>query len=117
MSLIFVGGSQRSGTTVLQQLLCADQDASPRLAEASYLRMLVSTYQQARLDFDHDTSSYFRDLEQFRNFHASVVNIFLNRTLNAHYPARHLVLKEPHLTPLFPALFDLVPNAQFVLIF
>lgn len=117
MSLLFVGGSQRSGTTILQRFLCADSDAAPRLAEASYLRMLVSTYQQAVQDFAHDTSSYFADREQFRNFHASLVNIFLNRTLNAHYPAKHLVLKEPHLTPLFPALYELVPNARFVLIF
>lgn len=115
MRYLFVGGSQRSGTTILQKFLCMDPQTTPKLAEASYLRMLVQAYQQGLDDFDHDTSSYFATPADFQNFNAGLVYSFLNRSL-AQFPTAHsIVLKEPHLTPLFPHLFQLVPEARFMI--
>lgn len=116
MPYLFVGGSQRSGTTLLQQVLCLSPASTPRHAEASYLRMLVQAYHQACVDFDHDSSSYFDDLADLTHFHAGLVYSFLSRSLARHSDASTLILKEPHLTPLFPSLYALVPEARFVLI-
>lgn len=115
MRFIFTGGSQRSGTTLLQKFLCLDSATTPKLAEASYLRTLLQAYSQGKDDFEHDTQSYFSHIEDFRSFNAGIVYSFLNRTL-AQFPDAHtLVLKEPHLTQLFPVVFELVPEAQFIL--
>lgn len=115
MRYIFAGGSQRSGTTLLQKFLCLDSATTPKLAEASYLRMLLQAYAQGKQDFDHDTQSYFAKLEDFRHFNAGIVYSFLNRTI-AQYPgASSLVLKEPHLTQLFPLIFELVHEALFLI--
>lgn len=116
MSWIFVGGSQRSGTTLLQRFLCRDRHAHPRLAEASYLRALVQAYRLGKDDFTHDTRSYFSDPEDLRHFHAGVIAMFLHRTRARLDGAQHLVLKEPHLTLFFPDLFELVPEARFVVV-
>ena len=116
MRFLFVGGSQRSGTTLLQKLLCLSPAATPKLAEASYLRMLMQAYVQAKVDFEHDTSSYFDDVEDLRQFHTGFVHAFLNRTLARCDGASTLILKEPHLTQLFPQLFELVPESRYVLI-
>lgn len=116
MRYLFVGGSQRSGTTILQKFLCMDSRTTPKLAEASYFRSLLQAYQLGRNDFEHDTASYFDDREQFRQFHAGLLYQFLNRNL-AHYPqASCLVLKEPHMTPLFPDVYELIPDAKFIAI-
>lgn len=116
MSFLFVGGSQRSGTTVLQRLLCRDPQAQPRPAEASYLRALLQAYRFGKDDFEHDTRSYFTDPEDFRHFHAGLVYMFLHRTRARFDGAVHLVLKEPHLTLFFPDLYELVPESRFIVV-
>jgi hypothetical protein len=114
LSFLFVGGGQRSGTTVLYRLLCADARTNSLLPEASYLRTLVQSYALALQDFEHDTRGFFRDRDDLRSFHSGLVYLFLHRTLAQHPDADVLVLKEPHLTQLFPALHALVPEARFV---
>lgn len=115
MRFIFTGGSQRSGTTLLQKFLCADSATTPKLAEASYLRMILEAYSHGKNDFDHDTKSYFTNLDDYKHFNAGIIYSFLNRTLAQFPQASSLVLKEPHLTQLFPQLFELVPEAKFVI--
>jgi hypothetical protein len=114
MSFLFVGGAQRSGTTVLQKFLCLDARTSPKIAEASYLRTLLQAYRQAKDDFQHDTRDYFADHDDLRRFHAGLIYLFLNRTLARMQGSDMLVLKEPHMTMLFADLFELVPEARFV---
>jgi hypothetical protein len=116
MKTIFVGGSQRSGTTLLNKFLCLDANTNPKIAEASYLRDLLVAYQNAQSDFDHDSASYFDDVNDLQQFHATVVNLFLHRTLKRFSGASTLVLKELHLTQFFPELFELVPHVRFVMI-
>lgn len=115
MSYFFVGGSQRSGTTILQKFICMDSSTNPKFAEASYLRFLMQAYQKGLNDFEHDTREYFSDKQEFSDFHGNVVDQFLVRT-KAHFPgAEHLVLKDPHLTNFFPELFKLLSDAKFIL--
>jgi len=114
VNFLFVGGAQRSGTTVLQKFLCLDSRASPKLAEASYLRTLLQAYRQAKDDFQHDTRDYFSDLDDLRRFNAGLIYLFLNRTLARMSGRDVLVLKEPHMTALFGELFELIPDARFV---
>jgi protein-tyrosine sulfotransferase len=116
MQLVLVGGSQRSGTTMLQLLLCANARTNTPLTEAVYLRNLVEVYRRAKSDF-YTTSYYFDDVDEFRQFHARLVDLFLERTA-ARFPGIDtLVLKDPDLTRLFPDLFELVPTSKFVIIF
>lgn len=116
MKTLFVGGSQRSGTTLLNKFICLNTETNPKLAEASHLRELITAYRNALADFDHDTCDYFETREDLRNFHSHIINLFLNHTRNRYGNIEQLVLKEPHLTQFFPELFDLVPHAKFVLI-
>lgn len=116
MSLVFVGGSQRSGTTLLNEFLCRDEKAAPKFREASYFRELVTAFHNGLADFDHDTVSYFGAEHDFVQFHKSVTERFIQQILLPYPEALHLILKEPHLTPLFPDLFRLLPKARYLLI-
>jgi hypothetical protein len=115
MGWIFVGGSQRSGTSVMQQLLCQSSLTNPYIFEASYLRQLVTVYRDARNSFRGNDSSYFRDETDLREFNSLLVRAFLEHTRRHLNDCTHLVLKEPHLTQVWPDLYELVPESVFLL--
>ncbi len=114
MAIILIGGSQRSGTSMMQRLLCQHPDANAYLYEATFLRMQVSCYASALSGFATSHQAYFGTIQGLRDFQAGVVTAFLEQTALRHQ-CRHLVLKEPHLTMLWPHLFDLVPDVWFLL--
>jgi hypothetical protein len=113
--MIIVGGSQRSGTSATQQLLCQLPEANPYLYEASFLRMQVACYADAKASFSNNHASYFGDMLQLRNFQAGVVSAFLDHTTRIHGNCEHLILKEPHLTMYWPDLYELVPDVWFLM--
>lgn len=115
MSLILVGGSQRSGTSATQQLLCQLPGANPYLYEASFLRMQVACYADAKASFGNNHASYFGQMQQLQKFQAGVVSAFLSQTASLHGGCEHLILKEPHLTMYWPHLYELVPDAWFLM--
>ncbi|MEO2019413.1 MAG: sulfotransferase [Fuerstiella sp.] len=116
MTYIFVDGSQRTGTSIAQQILCQQPDANPYVFECSFLRQLVCCYSEARDHFDQNHVSYFGDLQNLRNFNFGVVHAFLEQAQARLGNHLHLILKEPHLTLVWPCLFELVPEALFLMI-
>jgi hypothetical protein len=116
MTYFFVGGSQRAGTTVLQSVLCADAETNPLIHEATYFRGMVQACQQGKATLDRQAAHYFADWNEHCRFNASWVGAFLKMTLERYAPAKHLVLKEPHLTILFPEISELVLDSRFLVI-
>ncbi|MEQ9412032.1 MAG: sulfotransferase [Fuerstiella sp.] len=115
MQYVFIGGSQRTGTSITQQMLCQLPEANPYLYEASYLRQLVSCYTEARNNFNQNHASYFGDVQHLRNFSSGVVHAFLQQVTARLGDPQVLILKEPHLTIYWPYLFELVPEAWFLM--
>lgn len=116
MSYIFVGGSQRSGTTLLAQSLCSGEETNPYFGESGSLRILMQLHRHMTVRFDEETVFSFGTRERKEAYVATCVNSFLQETLAAQSPATSLVLKEPHLTMFFPSLWLLVPSAKFVIV-
>lgn len=116
MTYFFVGGSQRSGTTLLTTILCAGEETNPYLGESSALRSLMQTYNYMLQRFDDETAFHFGSRQALDSYYASIVSSFLSHTLARHFPAHSTVLKEPHLTMHFPHLHRLIPDSRFVLI-
>ena len=113
---LFIGGSQRTGTTMLQALLCQHEKTNEMLGEASYLRGLVQAYQNGCLLFTKETKDYFENIDAFQHFHSKIISQFLDLQMEQRNETECLVLKEPHLTNIFPFLFQLIPEAKFLLI-
>ncbi|MCB0323283.1 MAG: sulfotransferase [Bdellovibrionales bacterium] len=112
MSYIFIGGAQRTGTTLLQQILCNSPTTNPMLQEATYLRMLVQAYPRAARE--RHIIDYFPTEPEFLAFHGQIIRMFLERARSRYANVPLLVLKDPQLTPLFPTLHRLLPEARFV---
>jgi len=116
MAYIFVGGSQRSGTSLLAASLCAGEETNMYMGESAGFRSLMQTYAQMVQRFDDETVFHFGSRQALDDYYAAMVRMYLSHTLTAHKPASSLVLKEPHLTLQFPHLHRLLPEARFVMI-
>lgn len=112
MSIFFVGGVNRSGTTLLQSILCSDKSTNPLIHEASYLRNIVEAYVSGMQKFNEHNKYYFSSIADMRDFTAAWARQFLDKIHHRYPEAEHLVLKHPPLTPRFPALFDLLASVD-----
>lgn len=110
MSVFFIGGVNRSGTTLLQSILCSDTSTNPLIHEASYLRSIVEAYVFGQQKFEEHNKYYFSSVQDMKDFTASWAKSFLDKTRSRYPEAEHLVLKHPPLTPRFPAIFDLLTS-------
>lgn len=116
MSYIFVGGAQRSGTSLLAASLCAGEETNPYLGESSSLQRLLQTYTHMAGRFDDEMVFHFGTKAVMNEYFSTMLRSFLSHTLATHAPATSLVLKEPHMTTLFPAIHAMLPEAKFVII-
>lgn len=114
MTYFFVGGSQRAGTTLLATSLCSGVETNPYLGESSGLRSMLQTYSYMVQRYDDESAFHFGSRGAMDDYYASIVRLFLSHVLARHSPATSLVLKEPHMTMLFPHIHKLVPQSRFI---
>lgn len=112
-SLIFVGGAPRTGTTLLQALICTSPRANKYIAECSYLTAFMEPYRRALSTWEMHTHDYFNSVEEMCGFHADVMRDILSRFHWSLGRPDVLVLKDPCLTASFYALAYLLPEAKF----
>lgn len=113
--LLLVTGGQRSGTTLLQSLLCQAPGAQPMLREAKYLRHLVAAYAHARRRFEAETRDYFADVAELTAVHRAALEPVLAHLERRFAPAEALVLKSPELACFARELQAVLPQAVMLL--
>lgn len=115
MSTFFIGGSQGAGTAVVQDLLCRESGCRT-LPDTGYFRMLMETYQAGKLDFERATRRCFGSTIGYRRFNADIARRFLDTCAARNAQPRHLLLTDSRLTVYFPEIFELLPDAHFILV-
>ncbi|MFC4347224.1 sulfotransferase family protein [Kordiimonas lipolytica] len=115
MAYIFVGGSQRSGTSLLATSLCSGEETNMYIGECRSLRQLLLAVQFMEQNFDGENELSFGSKAAMKEYHSTIIRSYLSHTLATNAPATSLVLKQPHLTLLFPTLWNLVPESKFVI--
>ncbi len=116
MTCFFIGGAPRSGGTLLTSILCSDRTTNPMLREAHYLREMVQAYRQGKQFFNTlEGGHFFSDSEDLRQFSATWVQAFLDKLGARYASASHLVLKSFLMSVMFPAVFELLPEARFLI--
>lgn len=114
--LVFVGGAPRSGTTIAHALLCTAPGASPYTPEISFFSFMVQAYWAGTANWDIHTHGLFPDRETFRRVLADGARSALAGIWRHLGEPQILCLKDPMLTPHFPVLSELLPEAKFVTI-
>ncbi|NIR62088.1 MAG: sulfotransferase [Gammaproteobacteria bacterium] len=116
MTCYFVGGVNRSGTTLVQGLLCSDPTTNPLIHEASYLRSVAEAYAFGKQQFHDHNEHYFDSVEELRRFTAAWAEAFVDRVRQRYPGTEHVVLKHPPLTPRFPDLHELLDDVRLVVV-
>ncbi|NES07354.1 MAG: sulfotransferase [Okeania sp. SIO2F4] len=116
MTYFFIGGCPRSGTTLLQNIICSDTKVNPLIGEVGYLYHLVNAYSTGKIDFQSQSKYYFSDIAELRNFSAELINKFLEHIRKRYSDATHIILKYPLIAELFPDIYELVEDVKFILI-
>lgn len=115
MNITFVGGFARTGTTMLQSILCSTPASNPMIGEVIHMRALLENYWRGKGMFDEHSCYYFDDLADLQRFCRHQIDEFLTRTAERFGNPEHLILKHPQLTPLFPLFHELHPDVRFVI--
>ena len=114
MSTIFVGGAQRSGTNLMQTILCQDATTNHMMHEARYLTAIMSAYAWAKDNFANNTRDYFATPHSVDVFHRQLLEQLMENVRALHGETEHLVLKHPELSPYFSLLCDLLVDPLFI---
>ncbi len=114
MNYVFIGGCMRTGTTLLQSILCGDGATNPLIPEAQWLARLLFLYKWSMQNFSTLQQHYFRDKDDCRDFHRRICLDFLDKTAERHGIPKTLVLKAPDLATSFKQLNDFVPDSKFL---
>ncbi|MBL4907472.1 MAG: sulfotransferase [Sneathiella sp.] len=114
-NIIFVGGAMRTGTSLLQHTLCSTPSTNDMMFECHHLTSHVKTYAQWRNKSDRALADFFDGLEELKGFTKIQLDSLLTSIHRQQHSPRDLILKHPELTPLFPAVAELLPNAKFVI--
>ena len=112
--VIFVTGYARTGTTLMQGLICTSEDVMRTTAESKFLRGLLDNYVRGLIVWDSHTCDYFTDRDAYRGFTRQILDLYL-RHLRTHFATdKRLLQKAVDFAPRIPAVAELLPNAKFV---
>jgi hypothetical protein len=114
-SLIFIGGSQRSGTTILQKLLGTANECHPIIGECWFVLHQLAVYDQMMAKFNMMLVDYFPERENFDRFTRDILSRFFDETRKNLSNPDTLVLKQPSLTAYFPLLGKWFEQARFII--
>ena len=115
---IFIGGPSRSGTTLIQGLVCNHPRTISVTRESRYFRGLVAAYRSEKRSHKSTTFDFFDSPEALTEFHRQLAAPYMEHTLKrfGDRPDSIIVLKEPRMTRYFPEIAELYPGAKFLVI-
>lgn len=104
----------RSGTTLVQKLLCTAPDVNDFVPEVLLMREMLVLYRNSMALGAAAWEPFFADGDGCTRYFADCVNGLLQAARDRHNPKSALVLKNPELTMVFPELAQFRPAAKFV---
>ncbi len=114
MTVFFIGGAPRSGTSLAHAAICSDPALHPMLPEARYLRHLIRAHRYGKAAFDTETRDYFAHPEGLRAFTASQIEAILD-ALRLRFPGtHHQAFRNPESTPYLPDFLEVLEDARAI---
>jgi hypothetical protein len=115
MTTYFIGGCMRTGTTLLNSILCSDSATNPVIGEVQYLTHMMRHYHWGLRNFRLYLKDTFETEEAFKTFTGDWLKSYLRLTEERWQPRQDLVLKNPELSHFFPDLSQLAEGSKFFL--
>ncbi|GAB4393432.1 MAG: hypothetical protein Tsb0032_12820 [Kiloniellaceae bacterium] len=105
----------RSGTSLLQHVLCSSPDANPFIHGSRYLTSQIGVFAQYAGKDSLYVKDYLGGREELVAFSRDIVDRLLAETHRRLGAPKHLVLKNPELSSYLPQAELLMPQARFVI--
>ncbi|NIA66977.1 sulfotransferase [Pelagibius litoralis] len=113
--LVFVAGAMRSGTSLLQHILCSSPQANPFVHGCRYLTSHIGVYAQYAGSDQLFINDYLGGQQELLAFTRDIIDRLLAETHRRLDRPACLVLKNPELSSYFQHAATLLPNARFVI--
>jgi hypothetical protein len=113
-SLIFIVGPRRSGTTLLNSILCSDPTANPLIGEAQPLTHLLAAIAWCHENFERMARHYLPTRTAWEDYGRSICSSLVEHCWNTQRQPQHLILKNPELSFHVKRLSAYFPTAKFV---
>jgi sulfotransferase family protein len=114
-SVICVGGAMRTGTSLLQNVLSSSPDANDMSVECQYLTDQLKLHVKWVRQNERALTDFFEGKDGLIDFTRKLVVEFLKQTHIQQGTPKNLILKHPEMTPFFPLLANLLPDARFII--
>ena len=115
-NLYFVGGAERSGTTMLQRVLAETEGFIPVVSESTFINAQLSLSKSKLENFDTKLVDYFISEDRLDKCYKQTANVFLKEIFELH-GEKKLALKFPYMTKHFSLLRKWYPDSKYIVIF
>lgn len=113
---IFVCGAERTGTTLLERILCTDSSVVPVVGELPVVAALLTCVKAAARQFDFFYRDYLASPAALEEVALAGIQAVARGIAERHPGHRTLVIKSPHLTPHVLELSRMFPAAPIVVL-
>ncbi len=110
----FVGGAMRTGTSLLQSVLCGAKESNDMSYECMYLRDQLNLYANWIIREERSLTDYFDGHDGLKAYTKSMIHDLVSMSHQQQLKPEHLILKSPEITMNFHLLMDLMPEAKYV---
>jgi hypothetical protein len=114
--LVFIGGSMRSGTTVIHRALCTASNSNNYLSESWFVFEMVMLYYRRLERYDLWMADQLGPPPNFRDLIAQNLEQYFAAVSARSDNPEVLILKHPAVTFAFPLLGEMFPSMKFIVV-
>ncbi|MEM7192962.1 MAG: sulfotransferase [Pseudomonadota bacterium] len=115
LRIILISGARRTGTTLMNQIICSDPGANSQVGEARIITKFLEAFAWADDSYDTVVKWYFESQQGYEEFKSATINALLGHAYDALKPRDKLVLKAPAFSGLIDEAMQWLPNSQFLI--
>ncbi|BBO73542.1 hypothetical protein DSCW_09590 [Desulfosarcina widdelii] len=114
MKLIFIGGAQRSGTTLMQTLLSNALNHTEVWPEANFLCDLFQFYTNGIKNWNK-SEFYFGKRDYFKSYVKELINNILKYRIPKDFKGNCIIIKDPNFSKYIKQIYEIFPESSFFL--
>ncbi len=107
-------GARRTGTTLVNQILCNDARANAHVGECQLLARLCDDFRWSQANYDRLVQWYFRDKKESTEYFRQIIEQFIEVSAQNLGHPEFLVLKAPLFSNCKQQLNELLPEAKSI---
>jgi hypothetical protein len=113
---VFILSARRTGSTLLQNILCQSPQTHAFVSEAQILTRLLDAFQWGDGEFSRMVAPYFGTGQTYLQFQKETVDRFLKLARKNLNVKKLMILKNPEFAPHTEKLVNLLPAARFLVL-